>query len=399
MMKKTLLFLLIIAIVQAKAQTYPITSITISLPANPDANTANWGTGTSQFTITATTKVLNGRVDGFVQESKILVLIKKNGSTSCGSYTRSSALAANFNTITKVWGGNNAVSLIGQGCILPPGDYELSVQFFGVGVAGAAPLSEEKIRAFTIRGNEQQSYQAPQLMAPANETIIKESDLLKPITFRWTPVIPRPRELVTYQLKVWQLMQGQNGVQAMKTNQPIITKDVDNLTQIIITNLISGPCKPPYLCDFVWNVQALNREGKPIGANNGTSETYRLIVQPVNDAPLIIDLVFPANGSTISPKDKPKFTWTTQKQGSEPSNACRIKIVEIIGNQSPEMALKTNKPHFEKDSLEAISFQYPSSAPSFIAGKKYGWNVSILLSVITTIKFAWLQLTTVPLTI
>ena len=377
-MKKILTLLLMVIALQVLGQTYPITGITISLPANPDANTANWGSGTSLFIITANSKALNGRVDGQVMESKILVTIKKGGAKVCGSFTANSAPGSNFNTLTKVWSGNNSVSLLGQSCVLPAGEYELTVQFFGAGatgLAGLAPLSEEKTKPFSIRAKEQLSYQPPQAIAPANGSVLSEIDIKKPITFRWTPVIPRPQEPVTYRLKVWQLMQGQNGAQAMATNQPIITKDVDNLTQTMITSLISGPCKPPYLCDFVWNVQALNREGKPVGGNNGMSEALKFNVQSVNDASSKIALISPANGSTISAKDKPKFTWKHEKQNTESSNTYKIKIVEIIGDQSPEEALRTNKPHFEKDSLEVISFQHPSSAPSFIAGKKYGWNV------------------------
>jgi hypothetical protein len=77
-----------------------------------------------------------------------------------------------------------------------------------------------------------------------------------------------------YKLRVWQLMQGQTGTQAMKTNDPIIEKEISNINQAIVANLITGPCKPPYLCDFVWNVQALDKDGKPIGRNMGTSELY-----------------------------------------------------------------------------------------------------------------------------
>lgn len=99
--------------------------------------------------------------------------------------------------------------------------------------------------------------------------VIQEEGLMKPVTFRWTPVVPRPRDPVTYRVRVWQLMQGQSGPQAMQANQPIVTKDVDNLQQLTVEKLITGPCKPPYLCEFVWNVQALNREGKPVGENNG----------------------------------------------------------------------------------------------------------------------------------
>ncbi len=376
-MKKILTLLLMVIAVQVLGQTYPITGITISLPANPDANTANWGSGTSLFTITANSKAVNGRVDGHVTESKILVTIKKGGAKVCGSFTANSAPGSNFNTLTKVWSGSNAVSLLGQGCLLPAGEYELTVQFFGLGKAGLAPLSEEKTKPFSIRAKEQQSYQPPQAIAPANGTILSEIDIKKPITFRWTPVIPRPQEPVTYRLKVWQLMQGQNGTKAMATNQPIITKDVDNLTQTMITNLISGPCLAPYLCDYIWNVQALNREGKPVGGNNGMSEALKFNVQPVSDAPSKIALVFPANGSTIFAKDKPIFTWKHEKQNSESSNTYKIKIVEIIGDQSPELALRTNKSHFEKDSLKEQSFQYPLSAKMFIAGKKYGWNVQV----------------------
>jgi hypothetical protein len=69
-------------------------------------------------------------------------------------------------------------------------------------------------------------------------------------------------------------MQGQNGTAAMRSNQPIITKDVDNITQAVVTGILTGPCKPPYLCDFIWSVQAMGKDGKPIGRNDGNSEPY-----------------------------------------------------------------------------------------------------------------------------
>lgn len=364
-------------IVQAKAQTYPITGINISLPANPDANMANWGTGVSQFTITANGKAVNGRVDGFVAESKILVIIKKDGKKICGIYTSNTAPATNFNTLTKVWSGSNAVSLIGQSIILPPGDYELSVQFFGYSNAKFNPLSDEKTKAFTIRGSEQQSYQAPQAIAPTNETLIKESDLLKPITFRWTPIIPRPAEPTTYRLRVWQLMQGQNAIQAIKVNQPIITKDVDNLTQTILSNLYTGPCKPPYLCNFVWNVQALNRDGKPIGSNNGTSESFTFSFSSTDKKPPMITLLSPVNGNSFAPLRPAEFKWKINVAVGDLNGDgyYKIKIVEIIGDQSPEQAFRTNKPIFERDSLEEFSFHYPPSAPALKSGKKYVWAI------------------------
>src|ERR1035437_6631760 len=122
-MKKSLTLLLLVIAFQSFAQNYPITGTNISLSTNPDPNTAIWGSGTSLFTITSTTKAENGRVAPQVMESKILVTIKKGGTKTCGSYTSNTAPGSNFNTLTKVWSGLNAVTLLGQDCVLTPGDY------------------------------------------------------------------------------------------------------------------------------------------------------------------------------------------------------------------------------------------------------------------------------------
>jgi hypothetical protein len=53
----------------------------------------------------------------------------------------------------------------------------------------------------------------------------------------------------------------------------------------------------------------------------------------------------------------------------------KIKIVEILGDQSPEQALHTNKPFFEKDSLSRLTTSYPPNAPHLMMGKKYAWAV------------------------
>ena len=270
-MRKIFTIFLIIISPQVFSQTYPITSITISLPNNPNASTENWGVGTSLLTITANAKAINGRVDALVEESKILVTIKKNGAKICGSYTNTSAPAANFNSLTKVWSGGVAASLLGTPCTLSPGDYEICVQFFGTKNGAPTPLSSEKTKAFSIKGNEQQVYQAPQTILPTNGAILTKAQIMQPITLRWIPVIPKPSETVTYRVKVWQLMQGQSGTQAMLANQPVVNKDVNTITQTIITNLLSGPCVAPSICDFIWTVQALNQQGQPFGENDGKS--------------------------------------------------------------------------------------------------------------------------------
>jgi hypothetical protein len=292
-MKKHLVLLLLAISFQGFAQTNLITGINISLPANPSGNIAEWSKSMPPFMISAQTRMENGKVSPMVMESRILVSIKGNGAV-CGNYSVDNAPQANFNSPAKVWTGEAALSLLGKSCDLKPGIYELCVKFYGYGTAGQV-LIGEGCKSFTIKETEQKIYQPSQALAPANGTEFNESDLIKPITFRWTPIIPKPQEPVTYRLKVWQMTEGQTGTQAMKVNQPIINKDVENMTQAVIN--ITDEFNAPEIQAFVWNVQALNKEGNPMGENSGVSSASQFAVNreapnvnksmPVNDEEVI----------------------------------------------------------------------------------------------------------------
>lgn len=95
----------------------------------------------------------------------------------------------------------------------------------------------------------------------------------QPVTFRWTPVpvVVKPGYTLVYRLKVWQLMQGQDGEQAMKTNKPIVTKDVIGATEATVSGIYTGPCKPPYLCDFVWSIEVLTQADGTAGTSESAS--------------------------------------------------------------------------------------------------------------------------------
>ena len=103
---------------------------------------------------------------------------------------------------------------------------------------------------------------------PVNGKSFSANEAKQPITFKWTPLGPKPQEPVTYRLRVWQLMQGQNSTEAMRTNQPIVTKDVTDITEASVQGIYTGPCRPPYLCDYVWSVKVLDN----IGTTNSKEE-------------------------------------------------------------------------------------------------------------------------------
>jgi hypothetical protein len=155
-MKKAITILLIFISVNLLAQSYPIT-VSLAFSNNPGANTINWGDGTSNLIIKASTKSTGTKIDPAVEESKILLLVKKGGSKICGAFTSNSAPSANLNAAMKVWVGKNAVSLLGQNCVLAPGDYTISVQFFGNTAGGFKPLSEETSKPFSIKPGEQKT--------------------------------------------------------------------------------------------------------------------------------------------------------------------------------------------------------------------------------------------------
>ncbi len=201
-------------------------------------------------------------------EPRLVIQIRSGSAVICGNNAATAKQVDPFDVRTF-----NTADLTGflTNCHeLKAGTYTICAQFFNI---DKVAISREVCKDFRVE-EANVEYAPPTLITPDNGKKFTAQELLGVVMFRWTPLVPKPKEPVTYRLKVWQLMQGQSGTTAMRTNQPIITKDVDNITQATANGIYTGPCKPPYLCDYIWNVQALNRSGKPMGNNNGMSEPY-----------------------------------------------------------------------------------------------------------------------------
>ncbi len=269
---KKIYFLLLISCLwafglQAQLNQVKIVSFTVKnqLPARVD----DWTNTPGALLLTAQ------RVPGTqVKELKLLLQLKSNGSLLCGTTLATAPPAGDLTTRT--FSTAELVGMLGNCKELKEGSYTLCAQFFNI---DRLAVSQEMCRDFTVASPKETEYAPPTLITPDNGKQFTVQQLQQPIVFRWTPLVPKPKEPVTYRLKVWQLMQGQNGTSAMRSNQPLVEKDVTNVQQAVVNNLLTGPCRPPYLCDFIWQVQALNREGKPIGNNEGKSEPWTFKVQ------------------------------------------------------------------------------------------------------------------------
>jgi len=85
-------------------------------------------------------------------------------------------------------------------------------------------------------------------------------------------------------------------------------------------------------------------------------------------------LVSPFEGEEIL-IDLPLFTWTAVTPFN-PNAMYRIQIVEILANQTPFEALRSNPVFFEQSGLMSNIFQYPVAARTMLPCTQYAWRVT-----------------------
>jgi hypothetical protein len=172
---------------------------------------------------------------------------------------------------------------------LPAGTYQICVQL--VNPVDLLPVSEQRCRIFSLA-----AFQLPILVLPADEDVLDMIMAKTAITFRWTPVTPRPGLPVKYRVLVFEILENQNPLQAMRSNKPLLSKDVIGTTQYIWQpqlafmplQVLDGNDEsqfqnlPAIAGRFVWTVQSFDNNDVPFGDGNingdGISEPYSFVV-------------------------------------------------------------------------------------------------------------------------
>jgi hypothetical protein len=346
-MKKIPLLLLFLCCFAGKAfsqiQQIKIVSFTVKnqLPARID----NW-TSTPGALLLVAQKQPNARIEGL----KLVVQIRSNGTVICGNNVSTGLPVDNFTTRT--FSTQELIGLLGNCNDLKDGSYSICAQFYNI---DRVAISNEICKEFSVETPKDIDYAPPTLINPDNGKEYTEAELQRPVIFRWTPLVPKPREPVTYRLRVWQLMQGQNGVAAMRSNTPVIEKDVKEITQATLTNILTGPCKPPYLCDFTWNVQALNKEGKSIGRNNGYSDPWTFKVKPSAEVKGP-QHVYPENNKRFNLPDlkgTQTFRWTAVDPVPSAPVIYKLRVWQLMQGQNGAQAMRSNTPIIHKEVTNA----------------------------------------------
>jgi hypothetical protein len=151
---------------------------------------------------------------------------------------------------------------------LPADNYTICAR--PVNITDYTPLGEEICKNFYLA-----STQLPILMKPYNEEVLDAKKAQTAITFRWTPVVPTQLSPVTYRIQVFEVLPTQSPVQALRSNQPLLDKEILVATQFIWQPQLSFV---PYddetkkLPTFIWTIQSLDKDHNPVARTDGNGE-------------------------------------------------------------------------------------------------------------------------------
>lgn len=254
-----------------------------TMPKPVPANTADWGSLPSLIVVANAAGQVN---TSLLEESKVAFTIKSGGNKVCGG----NLMPSGFSGRNRVFKASEISGMLNS-CVLKTGSYQLCVQFFSATNGQTKPISDEKCSSieFTIETSGgatppvNSSYTPPQNIRPEDGKAFTELEARQPVTFRWTPLVPKPREPVNYKLRVWQLMHGQNASQAVSGNQPIIEEEVRDQTQYAYRKGWDGTVKGGSKRSFVWRVEAADKEGKLIGVSEATNFDINENTKPSKD--------------------------------------------------------------------------------------------------------------------
>jgi len=174
---------------------------------------------------------------------------------------------------------------------LAAGQYQLMVEIMDV---KGTTVEAKQTHPFFIT-----SYQLPILLQPANGAELDAHIAQSVITFRWTNLVPNTQEHPTYRVQVFEILPGQEPMQAFRGNRPVLDEQaIQGSTQYIWRTdlpMIDSTANKR----FIWTVQTLDVDGAPLPTTDGnlqgrTEPAIFTIVNQMGEKTVIIK-----NGDSI----------------------------------------------------------------------------------------------------
>ena len=256
--------------------------------AQPPAQLSEWGNRREVLTL-----IVTGQ-PGAVGQYKIKTEIKTLDGTVIGSadLAKTPVFTLNSTGAPTILFANDVIPLE---FMVFTGKYKTSLQRTGklpadnyticvrpVNIVDYTPVGEEQCKNFYLA-----TTQLPILMKPYNEEVLDAKKAQTAIIFRWSPVVPTQLSPVTYRIQVFEVLPTQSPVQALRSNQPLLDKEILVATQFIWQPQLSflpydGETKK--LPTFIWTIQSLDKDRNPVvrtdGNGEGRSEPIIFFVNP-----------------------------------------------------------------------------------------------------------------------
>lgn len=276
-MKKYATLVLLTCLFQAASAQY---ATTLVVSSNPPATITEWG---GKKEILSYIINLQGAQGGQV---KIKTEIKLNDGTPVATTDLARATVYTFSSATTIFSATEVIpmdnmifsgkfkSAIERTGKLLSENYQICVQL--VTATDYLPRSEVKCRNFFIA-----AIQLPIPVMPASEMVLDPIKAQTAITFRWTPLAPPSNTPAHYRVQVFEVSEEQTPMQAFRSNQPLLDKEVVGTTQYIWNPQLALSTDASLSQDkedsakwindayvFIWTIQTLDAQGRPVGDGN-----------------------------------------------------------------------------------------------------------------------------------
>jgi hypothetical protein len=226
-----------------------------------------------QFKIKTEIKTLDGTVIGSADLARTAVFVPNSTGTTI--LVANDVMPLEFMVFT----GKYKTSLERTGK-LPADNYTICVR--PVNIVDYTPVGEEQCKNFYLA-----TTQLPILLKPYHEEVLDAKKAQTAIIFRWSPVVPTQTSPVTYRIQVFEVLPTQSPVQALRSNQPLLDKDILAATQYIWQPQLPFTAydeETKKLPTFVWTIQSLDKDRNPVaqtdGSGEGRSEPIVFFVNP-----------------------------------------------------------------------------------------------------------------------
>jgi hypothetical protein len=205
---------------------------------------------------------------------------------------------------------------------LPEGNYEICISLYDSKGANIT-AGTEVCSNFSIYIPE-----PPVLIAPVDDEVVTNPFP----NFLWMPVTGyQPGMSVKYKLKICPVLEGQTPRTALESNPVLLEK-----TEILTTSYQYLPSDLPFTyfpkaIQYVWIVQAFDKNGNPAASNQGQSNLGIFRIQKENASDITLSNIYPTSNDTVpwgpphlvvqySPYSDDirtiQFTLTVKKEGS-----------------------------------------------------------------------------------